>query len=44
MDARSVIINGEPKGVIATNEGIVIIGTGSPAMLPKEIWEVFLAH
>lgn len=43
-DARNISVDGVIKGVRIDVDGIQIIGTGSPAQLPKEIWYQFLPH
>ena len=38
-DARILIIDGERKGPAEIIDGTKIIGTGSPALLPKHLWQ-----
>lgn len=43
-DARQVSINGVINGPKVDISGVQIIGTGSPAKIPKDIWYQFLPH
>ena len=38
-DARILIVNGERQGPVEIINGTKFIGTGSPALLPKHIWQ-----
>jgi len=38
-DARNLIVNGERMGPVEIIGGTKFIGTGSPALLPKHIWQ-----
>jgi hypothetical protein len=39
-DARKLLINGKPSGVREVVDGVTIVGTGSPALTPLEIWSI----
>ncbi len=41
-DARNIAVNGRYLGSKTVIGGVTVIGTGSPASLPKEIWHTFL--
>jgi len=38
-DARILIVDGERKGPVEIINGTKFIGTGSPALLPKQLWQ-----
>jgi len=38
-DARVLIVDGERKGPVEIINGTKFIGTGSPALLPKQLWQ-----
>jgi hypothetical protein len=38
-DARVLIVDGERRGPVETINGTKFIGTGSPALLPKQLWQ-----
>ena len=38
-DARILIVDGERKGPVEIIDGTKFIGTGSPALLPKQLWQ-----
>lgn len=37
-DARNLIIDGRPSGAKSVVDGVTIIGTGSPALTPSDLW------
>jgi hypothetical protein len=39
IDARILIVNGDRQGPVEIINGTKFIGTGSPALLPKHIWQ-----
>ncbi len=39
-DARKLLIDGQPAGVKAVVDGVTVVGTGSPALTPSELWHI----
>ena len=39
-DARKLLIDGKSAGVKAVVDGVTIVGTGSPALIPSELWHI----
>lgn len=37
-DARKLLIDGQSAGVKAVVDGVTVVGTGSPALTPSELW------
>lgn len=39
-DARKLLIDGKSAGVKAVVDGVTVVGTGSPALTPSELWHI----
>jgi hypothetical protein len=43
-DSRNLILDGKNVGPTVTVDGVTVVGTGSPTLVPRELWNILQAH